>query len=78
MTDSRPPAIRVPRLKIELDKLWRIRPQLAKRFPCGVPDSVSPKALLAELLLADPSLRPLDDATFIRAIESYNAYALGR
>jgi hypothetical protein len=53
----------------------RVIKQLAEMFPGGVPDpgDCPRKDLRAELLMRDPSLKPLDEETLKRSIEEFNA-----
>jgi hypothetical protein len=55
----------------------RIKAHLAELFPNGVPDPAQcpRKALKADLLKRDPSLKPLDEATLKSAINEYNRRA---
>jgi hypothetical protein len=58
-----------------IGKQPRIIERLRDKFkdePVPEPGLYPRKALKAELLLADPSLRPLDEDTLKRAIETYN------
>ena len=53
----------------------RILKFLSEHFPAGVPEpGLCPRYILkADLLKWDPNLKPLDDATLKKAIETYNA-----
>jgi hypothetical protein len=53
----------------------RIKSHLAKLYPDGVPDPAfcPRKELRAELLMQDPRLTPLDEATLKTAIDEYNS-----
>jgi len=61
--------------KIEIGKRPRIKNYLSNHFADGVPDpGLCPRnALRADILKADPSLEPLDEATLKSAIDEYNA-----
>lgn len=56
-------------------KQLRILKFLSEHFPAGVPEpGLCPRyTLKADLLKWDPNLKPLDDATLKKAIETYNA-----
>jgi hypothetical protein len=58
-----------------LGKQPRIAEYLRDHFPAGVPDPGSrPRHILkADLLKWDPDLKPLDEGTLKRAIDTYNA-----
>jgi hypothetical protein len=69
--ELRPKSLTLTRV---VGKWPRVIAQLEKMFPDGVPaPGLCPRnALRADLLLADPSLAPLDEDTLKKAIKTYN------
>jgi len=76
--DAKPNTVKIKvatAISRSLGKQPRITEYLRERFAGGVPGAGSyPRHILkADLLKWDPSLKPLDDATLKKGIDSYNA-----